>query len=253
MKLEIIIYPLLFILIGLVLVSFFLIWQWFDARDRVAIVRENTREETIRAIHRGHDKCKLLLRISLGIAIFYLPFPFIYAYLYGSTLYGSLAYPGVVIIADTLMLVGLKKRVEHYIGNIDEYINANEEHVKEAMMAQEREREQWRREAPTLNLAARATIRETLGEKYDTWFEHDILLNRCVLANIEEGLLYAQGIVLHFSEIMEVRQGRKDLKLVTSNSMYPFVTIDFGVLPIDPETGNMYKDEIADLIAQQMP
>jgi hypothetical protein len=44
---------------------------------------------------------------------------------------------------------------------------------------------------------------------------------------------------------MEVRPGRKDLKLVTSNSMNPFVTIDFGALPINPETGNKYMDEIA--------
>ena len=50
------------------------------------------------------------------------------------------------------------------------------------------------------------------------------------------------------AEIMEVRQGRKDLKLVTSNSNYPFITIDFGALPINPETGNRYKDEIAQKI-----
>ena len=53
-----------------------------------------------------------------------------------------------------------------------------------------------------------------------------------------------------FKEIMEVRPGRKDLKLVTSDSMHPFVTIDFGALPINPETGNKYMDEIADRLAK---
>jgi hypothetical protein len=51
---------------------------------------------------------------------------------------------------------------------------------------------------------------------------------------------------------MEVRPGRKDLKLVTSNSMHPFVTIDFGALPIDPETGKKYMDEIAEKLGQIM-
>ena len=52
---------------------------------------------------------------------------------------------------------------------------------------------------------------------------------------------------------MEVRQGRKDLNLVTTNSNYPFVTIDFGALPINPETGNKYMDEIAEKLQQIMP
>jgi hypothetical protein len=47
---------------------------------------------------------------------------------------------------------------------------------------------------------------------------------------------------------MEVRHGRKDLKLVTTNSTYPFITIDFGALPINQETGNKYMDEIAEEI-----
>jgi len=66
-------------------------------------------------------------------------------------------------------------------------------------------------------------------------------------------LLYVQGIVISFSEIMEVRLGRKDLKLVTSNSMHPFITIDFGALPINPETGNKYMDEIAEKLAKIIP
>jgi hypothetical protein len=52
---------------------------------------------------------------------------------------------------------------------------------------------------------------------------------------------------------MEVRLGRKDLKLVTSNSTYPFVTIDFGALPINPETGNKYMDELAEKIQALIP
>ena len=73
-----------------------------------------------------------------------------------------------------------------------------------------------------------------------------------MLVNRELGKMYVQGIVIPVSEIMEVRQGRKDLKLVTSNSTYPFITIDFGALPINPETGNRYKDEIAQKIEALM-
>ena len=84
------------------------------------------------------------------------------------------------------------------------------------------------------------------GDNNEVWYQHDILVGRNVLANTENQLLYAQGVIVPFSEIMEVRKGRKDLKLVTSNSMHPFITIDFGALPINPETGNKYMDEIAD-------
>jgi hypothetical protein len=135
-----------------------------------------------------------------------------------------------------------------YLNAIDDYVNENEEHVREAIAQREQMREQWRRDAETLNPQALAIIKETLGDDYETWFQHDILVGRNVLANKEAGLLYAQGIVIPFSEIMEVRYGRKDLKLVTSNSTYPFVTIDFGALPINPETGNKYMDEIAEKI-----
>ena len=120
-------------------------------------------------------------------------------------------------------------------------------------MQREQQREQWKREAKELNPKALAYIKETMGDNYEVWFQHDILVSRNVLANREEGLLYAQGIVLPFNEIMEVRMGRKDLKLVTSNSTYPFITIDFGALPINPETGNTYKDEIAAEIEKMMP
>ena len=69
---------------------------------------------------------------------------------------------------------------------------------------------------------------------------------------MEEELLYAQGVVIPFREIMEVREGRKDLKIVTSNSMNPFINIDFGALPINPETGNKYMDEIAEKLHKIM-
>ena len=121
------------------------------------------------------------------------------------------------------------------------------------MVAREHEREIWRHEAIELNPQAQAIIKESLGDNYETWFQHDILVGRHVLANLEEGLLYAQGIVIPFKDIMEVRQGRKDLKLVTSSSAHPFITIDFGTLPIDPETGVPYKDEIAEKIEKLMP
>ena len=247
MRLEIVLYSLLFILIGLMLVSLFLVWQWFDARDRLKVVREVTREQTIHAIRHAHNKCRILLYISLLLALAYIPIPFALG-----EFYGTLAYPGVVILANLLMLFGLRARAKEYLAAIDDYVNANEEHVREAAAEREREREQWKRDAATLNPQAKAYIKENLGENYDTWFQHDILLNQCVLANMEDKLLYAQGVVIPFSEIMEVRQGRKDLKLVTSNSMYPFITIDFGTLPINPETGNKYKDELAEKIEKIM-
>lgn len=248
MRLEFLLYTLIFILIGLMLVSFFLIWNWFDARAQVKVVREATREQTIHAIRHAHNKCRILLYVSLLLALCYLPIPFILG-----EYYGTLAYPGVVLLADFLMLYGLRSRAKMYISSIDDYVTENEEHVREAAAQREQKREQWRREAKDLNPKALAFIKENLGENYETWFQHDILVGRCVLANRELGLLYAQGILLPFKEIMEVRMGRKDLKLVTSNSTYPFVTIDFGALPINPETGNTYRDEIAVEIEKMMP
>lgn len=248
MRLEILLYSLLFVLIGLMLVSLFLVWTWFDARERLKVVREVTREQTIHAIRHAHNKCRILLYISLLLALAYVPIPFVL-----QDFYGTLAYPGVVIIADLLMLFGLRFRAKMYLGMIDDYVNENEEHVREAAAERERVREQWRREASTLNPQAEAIIKETLGDNYEVWYQHDILVGRNVLANTELGLLYAQGIVIPFSEIMEVRYGRKDLKLVTTNSTYPFITIDFGALPINPETGNKYMDELAEKIQALIP
>lgn len=243
MRLEILLYSLLFILIGLVLVSLFLVWHWFDARERLKVVREVTREQTMHAIRHSHNKCRILLYISLVLALAYVPIPiFLHEY------YSTLVYPGVVIIADLLMLFGLRARAKMYLASIDEYVNENEEHVREAAIQREQLREQWKHDAITLNPQAQAVIKETLGDNYETWYQHDILVGRNVLANRELGLLYAQGIIIPFSEIMEVRHGRKDLKLVTTNSTYPFITIDFGALPINPETGNKYMDEIAEEI-----
>lgn len=248
MNLEILLYSLLFILIGLTLVSFFLVWQWFDARDRLKVVRETTREQTIHAIRHAHNKCRVLLYIGLLLAIGFIMIPLaLHDY------YSMLVYPGVVIVADLLILFGLRSRAKQYMNSLEEYINANEEHVREAAAAREQQREQWRHDAPVLNPQAEAIIKENLGENYEVWFRHDILTGRNVLANREEGILYAQGIILRFSEIMEVRLGRKDLKLVTSNSTYPFVTIDFGALPINPETGNKYMDELAEKIQALIP
>lgn len=237
---EIVLYSLIFVLIGLMFVSFFLVWRWFDVKDRLKVVREATREQTMHAIRRSHNKCRVLLYICLGLAIAYIPIP-----LFLGDYYGTLAYPAVVILAECLILFGLRARVKECAESIDDVIAENEEHVREAAEARERERELWRRDAKDLNPKAQAVIKEYLGDNYETWFKHDILLSRCVLANRELGLLYAQGIVIPFSEIMEVRHGRKDLKLVTNNSTYPFITIDFGMLPINPETGCKYKDEIA--------
>lgn len=248
MNLEILLYSLLFILIGLTLVSFFLVWQWFDARDRLKVVRETTREQTIHAIRHAHNKCRVLLYIGLLLAIGFITIPLaLHDY------YSMLVYPGVVIVADLLILFGLRSRAKQYMNSMEEYINANEEHVREAAAAREQQREQWRHDAPVLNPQAEAIIKENLGDNYEVWFQHDILTGRNVLANREEGIMYAQGIILRFSEIMEVRLGRKDLKLVTSNSTYPFVTIDFGALPINPETGNKYMDELAEKIQALIP
>ena len=248
MRLEILLYSLLFILIGLTLVSFFLVWQWFDARERLKVVREVTREQTMHAIRHAHNKCRVLLYIGLVLAIAFTLLPLML-----HDYYSMLVYPGVVILADVLILFGLRSRAKVYLSTIDEYVNENEEHVREAAAAREQQREQWKREAVTLNPQAEAVIKEALGDNYEVWYQHDILTGRNVLANLEEGILYAQGIVVRFSEIMEVRFGRKDLKLVTSNSTYPFITIDFGVLPINPETGNKYMDEIAEKIQALIP
>lgn len=243
MRLEVLLYSLLFVLIGLVLVSLFLVWHWFDARERLKVVREVTREQTMHAIRHAHNKCRILLYVSLLLALAYVPIPiFLHEY------YSTLVYPGVVIIADLLMLFGLRARAKMYLASIDEYVNENEEHVREAAIQREQMREQWKHDAITLNPQALAVIKETFGDNYETWYQHDILVGRNVLANRELGLLYAQGIIIPFSEIMEVRYGRKDLKLVTTNSTYPFITIDFGALPINPETGNKYMDEIAEEI-----
>ena len=247
-NLEILLYSLLFILIGLMLVSFFLIWQWFDARERLKVAREITRDETIRAIRHGHNKCRVLLYCSLFLALAYIPIPFAL-----QDFYGTLAYPGVVILADLLMLIGLRSRANVYMRSLDEFINENEEHVREAIAERARVRDEWKRQAPVLNPQALALIKSTLGEDYDVWFKHDILIGRDVLVNMENQMLFAQGVVLPFSEIMEVRQGRKDLKLITNNSMHPFISIDFGALPINPETGNKYMDEIAEKLEKILP
>ena len=200
MRLEILLYSLLFILIGLVLVSLFLVWHWFDARERLKVVREVTREQTMHAIRHSHNKCRILLYISLVLALAYVPIPiFLHEY------YSTLVYPGVVIIADLLMLFGLRARAKMYLASIDEYVNENEEHVREAAIQREQLREQWKHDAITLNPQAQAVIKETLGDNYETWYQHDILVGRNVLASRELGLLYAQGIIIPFSEIMEVR------------------------------------------------
>lgn len=245
---EFLLYSLIFVLIGLMLVSLFLVWHWFDAGDRVKVVREATREQTIHAIRHAHNKCRILLYVSLFLTLCYIPIPFVLG-----EYYGTLAYPGVVFIADMLMLIGLRNRAKMYIASIDDFVNENEEHVREAAAQREQKRAQWRKEAVTLNPQAKAEIEKVFGDNYETWYQHDILVNRNVLASRELGLLYAQGIIIPFSEIMEVRRGRKDLKLVTSNSMYPFITIDFGSLPINPETGNKYMDELAAEIEKLIP
>ena len=214
-NLEILLYSLLFILIGLMLVSLFLVWQWFDARERLKVVREITRDETIRAIRHSHNKCRILLFTLLALAIAYIPIPFAL-----EEYYSSLAYPGVVIVADLLILFGLRARAKMYMGSIDNYIAENEEHVREAAAERARMRDEWKRQAPELNPKAQELIKETLGDNYEVWYNHDILVGRNVLANREAELLFAQGVVLPFKEIMEVRPGRKDLKLVTSNSTY---------------------------------
>jgi hypothetical protein len=250
-NLEIVLYSLLFILIGLMLVSFFLVWQWFDARDRLKVVREITRDETVRAIRHSHNKCRVLLYILLFLALAFIA---ILLFAIGdSEYYSMLAYPGVVIMATLLILFGLRSRKKIYLNAMDECINENEEHVREAIAERARMRDEWQRQASELNPQAVALIKETLGDDYEVWYKHDILVGRDVLANREEGLLFVQGIVVPFKEIMEVRMGRKDLKLVTSNSMHPFITIDFGALPINPETGNKYMDEIAEKLEQIMP
>ena len=125
--------------------------------------------------------------------------------------------------------------------------------MREAAAERERKREEWKRQAPELNPQADRIIKEYLGDKYEVWYRHDILTNRNVLFNREDGVMYIQGVVLPVKEIMEVRPGRKDLKLVTSNSMHPFIIIDFGALPINPETGNKYMDEIAQKLEEIIP
>jgi hypothetical protein len=240
---ELIIYPFLIILIGLFFVSFFLIWHWFDARELLHIVRADTKEKTLKAMRKGHNKCRILLIINILLAIGYVPVPFVY-----KEYMGTLVYPALVFVVAIVILLILRKYTKEHIASIDEYIVANEAHVQEAAEARAREREEWKREAATLNPIAEQKIKELMGENYEVWYKHDILVGRNVLANMEEGLLYAQGIVIPFAEIREVRHGRKDLKLITDSSTHPFITLDFGAIPINPETGNKYKDEIAERI-----
>lgn len=248
MRLEFILYALLFIVIGMMLFSLFLVWHWFDAYDRLKVVREVTREQTIQEIHQAHNKCRVLIYIGLGLALLYIPLPFIL-----QDFYTTLVYPGVVIIVYSLLLIGLRSYVKKYINVIDEFVAENEDHIRELAEVREQDREIWRRDADVLNAQAKQEIEEIFeGNGYEVWFPHDILLNRFVLANKEMGIMYAQGIVIPFKQIMEVRHGRKDLKLFTNNSMHPFVNLDFGVLPINPETGMKYKDEIAEKLSHLM-
>lgn len=246
--LEFILYALLFVLIGLMFVSLFLTWHWFDARDRLKVVREVTREQTINDIRHAHNKCRSLLYTSLILAAAYIPLPFLIG-----ELYGTFAYAGVVVLVDALILFGLRSRAKRYIATIDDYVHENEEHVREALAQVDQQRDQWRQEAKILNPQTEEIIKENLSADYEIWFPHDILLNRCVLADREQGLLFAQGVIIPFTSIMEIRRGRRDLKLVTSSSMHPFITIDFDALPINPETGNKYMDEIADKLAKLVP
>ena len=124
MKLEFLLYSLLFVLIGLLLVSFFLIWKWFDAHDRLKVVRETTREQTLHAIRHAHNKCRILLYVELVLAIGFIQIPLML-----QDYYTMLVYPAVVIVADILLLFGLRSRANSYKASIDEYVNANEEHV----------------------------------------------------------------------------------------------------------------------------
>ena len=106
-KLEFSLYAILFILIGWTLVSLFLVWNWFDARERLKVVREVTREQTIHAIQHSLKKCRRLVAGGLVIAIVFILFPFLL-----QEYYGTLAYSGVVIIADVLILIGLSSRAK---------------------------------------------------------------------------------------------------------------------------------------------
>ena len=248
MRPEYLIYTALFILIGLMFVSFFLVWHWYDARELLSVVRGGSRDETIRAIRRGHNKCRVLLLVGILVAAGVACLPYVLR-----DFKEMEVYPALVAVVDIVLLIILRVRTNKAIASVDDYIAENEEHVREAAAELDQKREQWRNEAAERNPVALARIKEALGDNYETWYRHDILLERNVLANTEEKILYAQGVVLPFSQIMEIRKGRKDLKLVTNNSMYPFVTLDFGKLTINPETGEMYKDEIAELIKRQMP
>lgn len=247
MRPEYLVYILLFILIGWMFISFFLVWKWYDAEDRLLIVRDGTRDETILAIRRGHNRCRVVLYLGIAASVAFSVVPFLMR-----DFYTVLAYPAVVIVVNCVMLTVLRFKAKEDISEIGTYIAANEEEVRLAAEELERERDQWRKEASARNAVAKARIQETMGDHYETWFEDDILVEHNVLANLEEGLLYAQGIVIPFNQIMEMRKGRKSLKLITNNSRFPFVKIDFGKLPIDPETGEMYNDELAILIKQQM-
>ena len=196
MRLDLLLLALLFVLIGLMLVSFFLVWHWFDAKEQLAIARAHSREDTIGAIKRGHNKCRLLLCISLLLALAYVIIPFTLR-----DYYNTLVYPAVVAVVDIIILIILRVKRNEYIGDIDEAIATNEEHVREAAEEKRRVREQWLKEAPQLNKIALQQIQQIFGDAgYETWFEHDILLSRNVLANTELGILYAQGVALSFSE-----------------------------------------------------
>ena len=135
MKTEFIVYPFLFVVIGLFLLSFFLIWHWFDAREQLHIVRADTREKTLKAMKKGHNKCRAMLLITLIVALAYIPVP-----LHFHTFFGTLVYPAVVFGVNILILVLLRSRAKEYESSIDDFIAANEAHVQEAAEARARER-----------------------------------------------------------------------------------------------------------------
>ena len=134
---ELIIYPFLIILIGLFFVSFFLIWHWFNARELLHIVRADTKEKTLKAMRKGHNKCRILLIVNILLAIGYAPIPF-----YLNAYFGTLVYPALVFVVAVILLIMLRKHANEYKASIDDYIVANEAHVQEAAETRAREREE---------------------------------------------------------------------------------------------------------------
>lgn len=243
-------YALLFAVIVMIPVSIFVIVYRYDGSKMVKVARRDTREQTIEAIQREHREGKNIIYVTAALAAAYIVARLLYPRM--EPAYSTLAYAAVALVVSIVTWIGLSRQVNRDLHNLEEQINDNEAADEEARQKRQEERKVWEQQAAALNPQAEMLIQSALGTNYETWYKHDILRGRDVLANLETGVLFAQGQVIPFQEIMQVEKGTQKLKLITCNSSRPYVVIDFGALPINPATGLRYQDEVCLKIEQQI-